>query len=393
MKVLRAIFTIPAAAMLVIVARLAKRWGIFIRFGVFTSERIGHLIGNTDIHLCEKAEGKHSWGKRTYDIWTHYGRPANTFAAKMIARVLTVWPQSIMMPAIVINKMFKGWQLHEILNYSFDRDPSNLMERHQPWFKFTDKEKQLGEWSLRQYGLPEGAKWVCLVVRDGKYLPHLPYHRFRDSDISTYVPAVEHFLERGYYVFRMGANQAQKLPLEHPRLIDYAFDPRRTDFMTIYLLAHCSICLSTSTGIDAAATAFRRPMAYVNFLPLEYLSTWIPSIAIWKHMYKDGRRMTPQEVFDSKAGMFLSADEFLFHKIEWQDNTPEEIKAVAVQIADVVEGKAVFPTWEEQSWFWKEFPNSVDPVAGELLHGRVKMRIGSEFLEEYRRYVEMKEAA
>jgi len=53
----------------------------------------------------------------------------------------------------------------------------------------------------------------------------------------------------------------------------------------------------------------------------------------------------------------------------------------------------VLPTWEEQSWFWKEFPNSVDPVAGELLHGRVKMRIGSAFLEEYRRYVEMKKAA
>lgn len=393
MKALRAIFTIPLAILLVVVARLAKRRSIFIRFGVFTSGRIGHLIGNTDVHLCEKAEGKHNWGKRTIDIWTHHGPPANTQAAKMIARELRVWPEAIVMPALVINKMFRGWQLNEILNFSFDRDPSNLMDKYQPWFKFTAKEIKRGEETLRSYGLSDGAQLVCLTVRDGAFLPHLPYHRFRDSDIDTYADAVTKLAERGYYVFRMGAKMAKRLPVSHPRVIDYAFDERRNDFMSMYLMSRCAFCLSTSTGIDAAAIAFRRPMAYVNFLPLEYLPTWIPSLAIWKHMHKDGHRMTPAEVFDSKAGMFLSAEEFMFHKISWEDNTSQEITAVAMQMADIVDGKATLPSWEEQSWFWKGFPNSVDPVAGELLHGKVRMRIGSAFLEEYRRYIEMMEAA
>lgn len=393
MKPLRAIFTLPMAALLVITARVAKRFGVYIRFGVFTSGRVGHLIGNTDVHLCEKAEGRHSWGKRTYDIWTHHGQPANTQAAKMIARVLTVWPQSIMMPAIVINKMFRGWQLHEILNYSFDRDPGNLMDKYAPWLKFTAKELRQGEETLKGWGLPAGAQWVCLMVRDDAYLPHLPYHRFRDSDIDTYADAALKLAERGYYVFRMGAKVRKPLPVEHERVIDYATDGKCSDFMSMYLMSRCAFCLSTSTGMDSAAVAFRRPMAYVNFLPLEYLSTWIPSLAIWKHMYRDGKRMTPAEVFDSKAGMFLSADEFAFHKITWEDNTPEEITAVAMQMADVIDGKATLPSWDEQSWFWKEFPNSVDPVAGERLHGKVRMRIGSEFLEGYRQYIQMKEAA
>lgn len=387
MKWLRAPFTLPLAALLVIAARLARRWGVFIRFGVLLSGRVGHLIGNTDVHLCEKAEGKHSWGKRTYDIWTHHGTPANTQAAKMIARVLTVWPKAIVMPALVINKMFKGWQAHEVLNYTHDRDPSNLMDKYHPWLKFTDAEKRQGEETLRKWGLSAGAQWVCLMVRDDAYLPHLGYHRFRDSDIDTYADAALKLAERGYYVFRMGAKVRKPLPehvVKHKRVIDYATDGKCSDFMSMYLMSRCAFCLSTSTGMDAAAIAFRRPMAYVNFLPLEYLPTWIPSLAIWKHHYKDGKRMTPSEVFDCKAGMFLTAEEFEFHKVSWQDNTPEEITSVAMQMADIVDGKASFPTWQEQSWFWKEFPNSVDPVAGEQLHGRVRMRIGSAFIESYR---------
>lgn len=383
MKLFRALVTIPLAVLLVIAIRLAKRWGIIIRLAVFTSGRIGHLVGNTDIHLCEKAEGRHSYGKRTIDIWCHHGKPANIQAAKMIGRLMRIWPARIVMPAIVINKMFRYWQTHEITVNSFDRDPSNLMEKYPPWLKFTKAEKAKAEATLRSWGLPEGAQWVCLVVRDDAYLPHLSYHRYRDSEIETYRDAALKLAERGYYVIRMGAKVRRTLGVNHERVIDYATDGKCSDFMSMYLMAHCAFTLSTSTGIDSVAIAFRRPIAYVNFIPLEYLPTWLPALAIWKHHCKDNIRLTPQEIIEAKVSMTLNAEEFTFHKVSWRDNTSEEITAVAMQMADIVDGKAELPPIKEQEWFWREYPNSDCPLAGTKLHGRIRMRIGSEFLKGY----------
>ena len=159
----------------------------------------------------------------------------------------------------------------------------------------------------------------------------------------------------------------------------------RSDFMDVYLAAHCAFCVTSGTGLDAVCASLRRPMCFVNYAPFEYLPTWFAgSLAIWKHYEKDGKRMTVEEIAKSDAGHFMRAEEFEIAGIALVDNTPEEIKAVALEMADRV-GNWMLEDhiWGGQQKFWDAFPRSLSKYNQRPLHGEIRMRIGAEFLKGY----------
>ena len=373
-KLARLPLLIPAA-ITVLTVRMLGRFGIIIRFGNFLSNRIGHLVGNTEVYLCERDAGQHPY----IDIWTHYGEIASTQIDKMLRRILRIWPSRITALIIVINKMFAGWERHDIGSKHLDRDPENLLAKYPPHLKFTPLEIARAEKTLHDCGLSAGAQWVCLMVRDAAYLPSLPYHSYRDSDIDTYSDAAMALAERGYHVFRMGKTMAKPFKVDHPRIHDFAMNGMYSDLMSVYLGAHCAFTLSTSTGWDAIPQAFRRPMCYVNFAPYEYFPTWLPGLLIWKHHWKDGKRMTPAEIAKSGAGMFMRVEQFEDAGIELRDNTSVEIKALALEMASMVDGK-FHPG--PQTAFWDAYPRS-NAENGYPLHGEIKLKIGVDFLQEY----------
>ena len=378
MKLLRLLY-LPFAALVVIAMRL----GLPLRFGQIVSTRIGHMAGNMECYLCEKDAGL----SKGWDVWHHHGEPCNKQLARMLARVVTIDPTSFTRTCSIVNQLFAGWEKHCIESVNLDRDIHNLMEKQPPHLYFTISEERRGEQTLRSWGLPEGAKFVCLIVRDAEYLPQLGYHAYRDSDIDTYLPACAALAARGYYVFRMGAKVAKALPLYTPKIIDYATNGMRSEFMDVYLGAHCEFCVSSGCGFDAIPVIFRRPVCYVNYVPIEYLQTYNPrSLAIWKHHEKDGKRMTLPEIYESKAGQFMRADEFAQAGITLKDNTPEEIRAVVEEMADnplYLRGNMLLPTEIEQAGFWINFPRSVSEYTDKPLHGAIRMRIGREFLKSY----------
>ena len=47
---------------------------------------------------------------------------------------------------------------------------------------------------------------------------------------------------------------------------------QRSDFMDIYFGAKCHFFIGVGTGIDAIPDIFRRPILYVNVVPLEHMS-------------------------------------------------------------------------------------------------------------------------
>ena len=367
------------AALIALAARVLWYFGVKVKFSNFLSSRIGHLVGNTEVYLCEVDAGLHEG----IHIWTHYGEPASKQIARMYARVMHIWPQRLMTLAILLNKSFPGWEKHEIGSSTLDRDPRNLLARHRSHLRFTDREMTRGEAQLREWGLSRGAQWVCLMVRDGAYLPSLSYHSYRDCDVDTYADAALMLAERGYYVFRMGKVVAKPFAAKHPRIFDFAGTDMYSDFMAVYLGAYCAFCVTTSTGWDAIPQAFRRPMCYTNFVPFEYLPTWLPnSLAIWKHHEKDGptgpKRMTVAEIAESGAGRFMRADEFERAEIKLIDNTPAEITEVVREMADMMVSQT-HPG--DQKAFWDAFPRHVE---GSMpLHGEIRLRVGTTFLRGY----------
>ena len=374
----RAATRLKALGLLVLLGVIyALRPLVTVRFGTLLAGRIGHLAANTECYLCEK-DARLNMPRRVFDVWTP-AKPANGYLLKMYERVIFTWHSRI--PDILREaaKFLDWWHEHEFNNNSMGRDIFNLFEQIPPHLSFTRQEEKRGENGLRDLGIPKDAKWVCLIVRDAAYLPSLAYHSFRDSDIDTYARAALALAERGYYVIRMGAKVAQPFKVKHTKIIDYATNGLRSEFMDVYLGAKCAFCLSNATGFDAIPMVFRRPICFVNIAPFEYLQTYLKdSLAIWKHHYRDGKRMSVKEIVSYGAGQFLASNDFKEAGISLEDNSPDEITEVALEMADRLKG--TYRARGDQTSFWRDFPRSISPHTGMPMHGRINMRVGDSFL-------------
>jgi len=207
----------------VLIMRLIRPW-LLVRLCGLISTRIGHFAGNTELYLCEYKAGINVPSQRHIDIFYMGGKPiCNQQLTIMWHRLLRIWPAPILGPIAIINQLIPGGKLHEIGNFVHgDRDVHNLLDRFPPHMQFSTEEESHGEAGLRAMGLPIGAQFVCLMVRDSTYLDSIKsinwnYHNYRDSDIQNYVLAAEELAERGYFVIRMGAKVHAAINSDHQR--------------------------------------------------------------------------------------------------------------------------------------------------------------------------------
>jgi putative glycosyltransferase (TIGR04372 family) len=391
----RKIFKLPLyglAIPTVLIIRLIRPW-LLVRLGGLISTRIGHLALNTELYLCEYKAGINEPSQRHIDIFSMGGKPiCNQQLAIMWHRLLRIWPALILGPIASINQLIPGGKLHEIgSNTQNDRDVHNLLDRFPPHLQFTTEEESRGEAGLRAMGITEGAMFVCLHVRDSAYLDnHLPidwtYHNYRDSDVQNYVLAAEALADRGFFVIRMGAKVHAAINSEHPKLIDYATNGMRSDFMDIYLGAKCAFFISSGTGIDAIPMIFRRPAVFVNMTPVGLLPTYSDQFfgLFRHHIDADSKReLSLSEIFASGVGFCLHTSDYETKGVDLNENTPKEIRDVAIEMAE-----RLADTWQAhpddealQQRFWELFPtDAVDVSAGNRFHGEIRARFGAAFL-------------
>jgi putative glycosyltransferase (TIGR04372 family) len=361
-----------------------------IRFGFIRCDRIGHMAANTELYLCHHNEDL--LNTRTVDLF-YFPRPVcNQQLAYMWKRKLKILPWFFLRPLCLVVRsfeLFKSLRAHEAKGG--DRDIDCLFDKVPANISFTSNEEVRGRAILLSFGVPEKARFICLIVRDDVYLNYSyekndwSYHNHRDSDIQSYVLAAETLAERGYYVFRMGAKVRSPIHSIHPRVIDYATNGMRSDFMDIYLGAKCEFCISTSTGFDAVPLIFRRPIVYVNMVPIGWLFTFSERfLAITKHHFlvQEDRGLTLREIFDRGVGYCASNADYGSKGVRLIDNTPEEIRDVVLEMADRLEGKWV-PNEEGealQERFWRIFPKHELDAKGVPLHGEIRSRFGENFL-------------
>jgi len=387
------VMLVPALSVL-LVARIIRPV-FLIRFNRLVSWRIGHFAGNTELYLCELDAGINKPEIPFIDIWYYPTASCNRQLATMWNRVLHIGPTFLLRLVDRINAMIPGGGPHQIGdNTKADRDMFNLLERFPLHLNFLPDEEKKGKAGLRAMGIPDGASFVCLAVRDDAYLndqsPHLDWsrHKHRDSNIQDFVLAAEELTERGYYVLRMGVLVNEALNVDNPMIIDYATNGMRSDFMDIYLGANCTFCVSTSLGFDAISTIFRRPVVYVDVSPLGVIRTNNSNYISTAKKYwlrNEKRLMSFQESFDTGAALFWLSDEFETMGIELIASTPEEIKSVVLEMEERLSGK-----WKQleederlQQRFWELFP--MNEYNGE--DSEINSRIGTDYLRRHEEWV------
>jgi len=366
------LFSIP----LLIIIYLLRPW-VLIRWHGLASSRIGHFAPQAEFYCCRRDAKINQPSQKCIDVFFWENKYiCNKQLAKMIKRSLTVFPAFLMVPFFNINRFFnlfiKKCSQHEIdVPEGEDRDIHNVAHKFNPHIRFNEEEKFKGKKILSEFGLPEDAKFVCLIVRDSAYLDRyknqtlrdFSYHDYRDCDIDNFLLAAEELANRGYYVFRMGVKVNKPLKSNNPKIIDYANSQKKSSFMDIYLGANCTFCISTACGFDAIPVIFQKPVAFI-YMPFGSMQVQGKNdlILTKHHINKENKKdLTISEIFESKVVLIFDSEEYQNNNIELKENTPEEIKDLVTEMDERISG-----TWKEteedlllKKKFWNIFQNNM----------------------------------
>ena len=247
-------------------------------------------------------------------------------------------------------------------------------------------DKQRGWNKIKFLNIPDKSKIVCVFARDSAYLymkdglRDWSYHDYRDTEIDDYKLAAQYLVEQGYYVIRMGATVNKPFACDSDKIIDYAYENMRTDFMDIYLGLKCHFCISTSTGYDAVPSLFRRPLVVVNNPHIEYIYSFFPkTITIFKKVFNIDTReyLSIKNILDSGVGRFDRTNQFVESKLKLIDNTPEEIRDAVVEMVLKLDKE-----WSDQ-WYDDNVKDRVDQFySASQLNGKILSRFGTKFIKE-----------
>jgi putative glycosyltransferase (TIGR04372 family) len=259
------------------------------------------------------------------------------------------------------NKKIPGGDAHD-LNSSLtrSRDLEGLFQKNDVAFTFTKCEDNAAKNWLRSKGWQEDEPFVTLLVRDSMYLQTVypdqlwGYHDYRNSNVQDYIPAIDWLTENRVWVLRMGRHTKDKLEINKNRFVDYSFDTNQSDLLDVWLFANATAVISTATGLDCLAGLYRRPILFLNALPLidmaSYFNmTWVPKNLIWQ------KSKEPLNLSQSVKHTYYSQSEYINNGIEIVSLTPEEIKESVKEFWEDLRGGSYlsFSTIERQKQFWK----------------------------------------
>lgn len=189
------------------------------------------------------------------------------------------------------------------------------------------------------FGLPKDAWFVVFHVREPGYhkLWHKSHPGTRNSDIHTYLKAMDFIISKGGWVIRAG--DSSMTPIRSaPQLIDYATSQNNDQSLSIDICEQCSFFVGTNSGFSVIPPIFGKRSVLCNWSPIA-IPNWYPyDIFI------------PKKVRDRKRETFLSAHEMLNNFTGWSqfsrdydasdleliNNTPEEILDATKEMYDNV---------------------------------------------------------
>ena len=216
--------------------------------------------------------------------------------------------------------------------------------------RFSNEEINVGTEFLRQFGLVPFGNFVCLNVRDNSYLGKKRTdeknfkHTTRNSDISSYQKSANYLAERGYTVFRMGVIVKEPLVSKHSRVIDYATNEMRTEFLGIYLGAHCGFCISTCSGWDEIPKMFKRPLLFTNISPIIEINEITRPVLIYPKQLidlKTDQLLTLKVALDRSLANISNSYHLQQNGVGVVDLTSDELVEAVSEMAQRVEGTFV----------------------------------------------------
>ena len=347
-RVLLLPFALSYVGILLLLSRIIQ-----VRIHPIINDRFGHFAINTELTLLKIRETRKNSKTKTLEI------SCATSVVSVNSELEKMWRREIKLKTgdwgWLINVISKRVQNKDFYQESTANDKEGRLISFPPTLEFTSEQELTGREFLKNVGVIDENKIVCLNVRDNAFLSQSEalnwnksrdwsYHNYRDSEISTYVAAAETLAEMGYTIFRMGAIVKEPLVSKHPRIIDYATNGMRTEFLDIYLGAKCRFCVSTGTGWDSIPQIFRRPSIYVNLLPVFALSCIVRDLSIYpKILINESSKFNLNfwDIFNFKLEKEWVLGGYSEAGVVIRDLSSEELVEAVTEMAQRVEGTFV----------------------------------------------------
>ena len=266
---------LSATALVAAVSLRVFRRVVWIRIGAMDGRRLGHWAMDVELYLAGREVDRSA---DFVDLFHYRTPPCNGALARRVSRTLRVVPWIGRVDRW--NRLLPHAELHVVplggTPGARSRDVRGLLSRTRPHLAIDPPQGPSVEADLLRLGLSADATWVCMHARDRRWLSEtIPsqdwsYHDYRDSDIDTCRLAAVEMVRRGLAVVRMGARVKKPFDCADPRVIDYAWRGR-TEELDLQLTARSQFCVCDTSGFWALAALFRRPVVWVNFIPMEYV--------------------------------------------------------------------------------------------------------------------------
>jgi putative glycosyltransferase (TIGR04372 family) len=317
------------------------------------NSRIGHFALNTAISVGNSKNRQPESPNHVLNIYCFESlNSANKYLESLWKETLTCFTGNFGWALLDLARRIKKIDFF-VETEAIDR--GDVVSRFHPIVNIPEDDVSLGFRFLANFGVDIESKFVCLNVRDENFLKFSQpigwhskrdwgYHGYRDSDIRTYLNSAETLAELGYTVFRMGAIVKDTLGSQHPKVIDYATNGMRTEFLDIFLAANCKFCISSGSGWDSVVQLFRRNLMWVNYLPMLNPAMHTTNVLVYpKSLIRSDSRevMSLRQSIEANVAPAYSSKQFKDAGVEIRDLSSEELVEAVTEMAQRVEGTFV----------------------------------------------------
>ena len=313
------LFFLPIAIFFVVLIFLTRP---FVIVQIYPLDwQLGHLIAMSRANELRNKTWNKKHRRKKISIYCINGPIASRYALRKLRESVLCSRGNFAWLLMKISKHVPNIRVY----FSDDRNFGTNYESP-PLVKFNKYEIENG------FNLIGGHKpLVCLNVRDSAYNSYIrdalgiSAHNWtnRNSDINTYFSAAEFLANSGYTVFRMGAKVESSFSSANPKIIDYAKNGMRTEFLDFYLAHECHFAISTSSGWDEIPIMFNRPLLLVNHF--DFLMTLSKNCLVY-----------PKLLFDNHKERFLSLSETLDLHLSGKTNEKKySLQEFGIEVRDL----------------------------------------------------------
>ena len=360
----------------------------------------GRFFDNFSIYINQREFFDKETKKIKHVLWFSNKEISNDYIKKKYLNRFKVYEYNFLLYSVdkVLRLFNDNKNLLDIMSifeiekkFYIPKNCNNLGWSFKNYFDFEKEEEKKGLEILEKFNLKKDSKWICIHNRDRDFKKKInsenveKSHLHRNFNISLLRKAANIFADNGYYVFRIGSHQSEKINFSSDKIFDYPFSDNYSSFGNIFLMKHCQAYFGSNSGASTPAVSFKRPIAYVNFAPLHLnLSTFfktLPSIFKRLKSLDSNKFLTLKEMFAKNLMGKSNFNEIQEKGYVHIDNSEDDISDLALEILSCLNGNLIYTKNESQ--LMETYNEIFDKHAKNLYGGpRSQLLIGKEFLKK-----------